>query len=352
MDVNSPCARNDCSYSTTGICLEGHSSPESCSFIGMDDSHLVDLDGYEGDENEEEVIDEILLNNDFISLSSGETLTIPDVDHFLLSKPAKFVAIIGELDSGKTTLICSLYECFLKGKFSGYSFKGSRTLIGFEKRAHHSRIDSGRVMPDTLRTSFFDGLRYFHLSLVKEETENVKPEYFDLMLSDRAGEQYQQARSNSENIKELIEIKKSDYIVLLLDGAKLADPFQRHSAMQAVRRTLWAFLDADALSSTSKVQVVTTKLDLLSEIPQKEIFDELIQEFKSSLISDLGPRLGELSFSEVSARDPSAQYPLASGLDNLVKEWCSAKPITVRKEIKYQKFVSEFDRLFLRTIMD
>ncbi|ANJ97471.1 hypothetical protein ADP73_05730 [Serratia plymuthica] len=316
----------------------------------MDDSHLVDLDGYEGDENEEEIVNDTLLDDDFVSLPSGDTLTIVDADRFLLSKPAKFVAIIGELDSGKTTLICSLYDCFLKGKFSDYSFKGSRTLIGFEKRSHHSRIDSGRVMPDTLRTSFFDGLRYFHLSLVKGEAENT--EYVDLMLSDRAGEQYQQARSNSESIEELIEIRKSDYIVLLLDGAKLADLFQRHSAMQAVRKTLWAFLDADALSSTSKVQIVTTKLDLLRDIPQKEIFDELMQDFKNGLIKDLAPRLGELSFKEISARDPSAQYPLACGLDDLIKIWCSAKPIRVRKEMKYQEFSSEFDRLLLRTIME
>ncbi|WP_145917142.1 TRAFAC clade GTPase domain-containing protein [Serratia plymuthica] len=350
MDTSSSCERNDCNYSATGICLEGFSPPESCSFIGMDDSHLVDLDGYEGDENEEEIVNDTLLDDDFVSLPSGDTLTIVDADRFLLSKPAKFVAIIGELDSGKTTLICSLYDCFLKGKFSDYSFKGSRTLIGFEKRSHHSRIDSGRVMPDTLRTSFFDGLRYFHLSLVKGEAENT--EYVDLMLSDRAGEQYQQARSNSESIEELIEIRKSDYIVLLLDGAKLADLFQRHSAMQAVRKTLWAFLDADALSSTSKVQIVTTKLDLLRDIPQKEIFDELMQDFKNGLIKDLAPRLGELSFKEISARDPSAQYPLACGLDDLIKIWCSAKPIRVRKEMKYQEFSSEFDRLLLRTIME
>lgn len=347
MDTNLSCSRDDCNFSTTGICLEGHSPPESCSFIGMDDPHLVDLDGYEGDENEDEIINDVLLDNHFISLPSGDTLTIADVDHFLLSKPAKFIAIIGEIDSGKTTLICSLYDCFLKGKFSDYSFKGSRTLIGFEKRAHHSRIDSGRVMPETLRTSFFDGLRYFHLSLVKNETECV-----DLMLSDRAGEQYQQARSNSESIEELIEIRKSDYIVLLLDGAKLADPFQRHSAMQTVRRTLWAFLDAKALSSTSKVQIVTTKLDLLRNIPNKEILDQLMNDFKNGLVNDLSPRLGELSFSEISARDPSAQYPLACGLDHLIKIWCSAKQIPVKKEIKYQELVSEFDRLLLRTIME
>lgn len=122
--------------------------------------------------------------------------------------------------------------------------------------------------------------------------------------------------------------------------------------MQAVRKTLWVFLDADMLSLASKVQVVTTKLDLLNKISDKEIFDELIKIFKDKLIKDFESRLGELSFSEISARDPSALYPLASGLDNLVKEWCSAKPITVKKEIKYPKFTSEFDRLLLRTIMD
>ncbi|MGH8422076.1 MAG: TRAFAC clade GTPase domain-containing protein [Pseudomonas fluorescens] len=278
------CGRSECGVSKTGICAEGHTPSEAWPSFGQ---AIVDVpEEFEDDDDASDVHQ--VIESARVPLLSGESFVPAQADQFLLWKPVKFVTIVGEFDSGKTTLICALYERFLKGKFANYLFAGSRTLVGFEKRSHHSRIDSGRVVPDTLRTSLSDGLRYFHLSLLQQGAQQSRVE---LMLSDRAGEQYLKARSNSALVDELIEVKKAHHVVVLLDGGRLADPVQRSGAMQAVRQTIRAFLDGGALTHISKVQVVTTKFDLLKGVEQKENLETQVEKFRTSLVKDFSSRL-------------------------------------------------------------
>ncbi len=337
------CGRVECAISKTGVCVEGHNPPESCPTFGRG---VVDsVDEFE-DGNDEDSSAPPVMMPVRVALPSGEPLSPDDVDCFLRWRPVTFVTIVGELDSGKTTLICSLYERFLKGRFANYLFAGSRTLVGFEKRSHHSRIDSGRAAPDTMRTSISDGLRYFHLSLVHE---SIKGNRIELMLSDRAGETYKKARSNSELVNDLIEVKKAQYVVVLLDGGRLVDPVQRSGAIQVVRQTIRALLDGGALTNTSKVQVVTTKIDLVRNIAQQESLKEQVDAFKDKLIKDFAKRLGELSFKEVAARDPHGKLSSAHGIDDLLAIWCSASPPTVFSAPLSVKLNTEFDKLLLRT---
>ncbi|PHI30893.1 TRAFAC clade GTPase domain-containing protein [Budvicia aquatica] len=342
------CGRPDCEVSKTGICIEGHSPLQSCSFFGK--SNIDELDVLEYDIAVEDIIEEneIPIEESRIRLPSGENLTIDEVDRFLLYRPVRFVTIIGEFDSGKTTLICSLYEKFLKGNFSGYIFSGSRTLVGFEKKTHHSRVDSGRASPDTTRTSLLDGLRYYHLSLTKHSTD-LSSKRIELMISDRAGESYQRARYNSIYIEELIELQKSDYIVILLDGARLAVPFERHNTMSSVRQTLMAFISKGYLSKQSRVQIVTTKIDLLKHIEDSDLLNKLLAEFRTGLLNDFGESLGELIFSDISARDPLNSYPIAHGVDALLDSWCEPTPINYQKMYNDINLTTEFDLLLLRT---
>ena len=203
------CGRSECEVLETGVCVEGNTPPESCPFFGQatDDAH----EEFEEENNEESSDVQQSIEPTRVSLPSGEALTPAEIDQFLRCKPARFVTIVGDFDSGKTTLICALYDRFLRGSFAGHLFGGSRSLVGLEKKSHHARIESGRVAPDTLRTSLSDGLKYFHFTLVPIEDRQSRVE---LMLSDRAGEQYQKARNNSDDVSELIEVKTAQYVVL------------------------------------------------------------------------------------------------------------------------------------------
>ena len=79
----------------------------------------------------------------FVQLHEGDDLTISKASKITRSCVTRFITLAGAAESGKTTLLASIYECFQKGGFADYYFAGSLTLPGYEKRCHLSRIESG-----------------------------------------------------------------------------------------------------------------------------------------------------------------------------------------------------------------
>lgn len=281
-----------------------------------------------------------------VPLPSGDGLTPAEVDEFLRWRPARFVTIVGDRESGKTTLVCAIYNRFLRGPFAGYMLAGSRTFVALETRSHYSRVDSGGAVPDTARTSISEGLRFFHFCVAPVLHPTT---HLDLMLADRAGETYRQARNNTALVAELTEVAKADRLVLLLDGARVAAPVERAGALQAVRQSLRVFLDNGAVNANSRVQVVTTKLDLLSNHGDSDLIKGQLKQFSDRLAADFASRVAELSFWEIAARDPQSVFGPAHGLDALLKDWTTARPVDVRPKELAAPVSTEFDRLLLRT---
>ncbi|MCR1795579.1 hypothetical protein [Leptospira sp. id769339] len=338
------CNKLDCTVAESGTCIDGHIPLEACPSYGKypsaDSGNAERIESIENDSGE--------LNSEdlFIPLYHGELLNSSDVEEFLRSKPALFISIIGDKGSGKTTLITSIYEKFRKGHFSNFYFSGSRTLIGFEKSVHFSRIESRLGKVDTKRTSFAEGLKYFHLSICSLNNINERNEF---LFSDRAGEAYKNSRGNTELIKDLTEIPRADRILLLLDGARIADFSERSDAMQSTRQMLRALVDNDAIGKNSIVQVVTTKIDILQNLEEYEEIGNLIEEYKEKLKNDFQNRVAELSFWEIAARDPSKKLDLLHGVDKLLLDWISDKN-EFRFNNKFEiELKSEFDRLVNRT---
>ena len=337
------CTKADCAAPDTGLCAEGHKPIDSCPFYRQAERAA------DGSTQVEAVLDQTgdLGILERVDLPSGKSLTPAAVDAFLRWRPAIFVTIVGDLNSGKTTLICSIYDRFLRGPFANYLFTGSRTLFGFERWSHRSREASGGVKPDTEHTSRREELRFFHFAVSRSDRLDSRR---DIMLSDRAGEIYRETRDHPEKVEELREVYIADRLVLLLDGSRIADPVERAEAMQSVRQTLRAFLDGGALHASSVVQVVTTKIDLLNKLEDKPAIDTLLADFQRRLDSDFGPRVGRLAFFSVSARDPDGQLAPAFGVDALFSDWAEASSHTATPS-KAESVVlhSEFDRLLLRT---
>jgi hypothetical protein len=334
------CGKSDCHVAVNGACAEGHEPLVSCPNYGSALADEIESD----DEDLEALAQEAAPGR--VELSSGEVLTSADVEVFLRWRPATFVTIIGERESGKTTLVCALYDRFLRGPFSGLSFAGSRTLIALERRSHYSRVDSGRFVPDTTRTSISEGLSYFHFAVAPVGKPKGR---VDLFLSDRAGEIYRRARGNSDLIGTLPEIPQAHRIVLLLDGGRVAEPAERHGAMHSVRQTLRAFLDNDALGSSSIVQVVTTKIDIVAAHKERDDISRVVSAFAERLTADFAPRLRQLTFHDISARDPSGQFAPAHGTSALISDWVISRPRAVPAKMPPLELRSEFDRLLDRT---
>jgi len=339
------CSKPDCAVASGGGCSEGYDPIASCPYYGgaADDDVDEGVVGYEEGERGSSADDDLL------PLSSGEPLDASEVDVFLRWRPATFVTIIGDRDSGKTTLVSAFYDRFLRGPFAGHIFAGSRTLVGLEKRSHYARADSGRAKPDTPRTSISESLSYFHFAVRSATPPAART---DLMLSDRAGETYRQARSNSELIAQLTEVPQADRVVLLLDGARIADAVTRAGAMQAVRQSLRAFLDGGGLRQQSIVQVVTTKVDLLERHPEKVTIDNQLDAFKRRLVQDFAARLASLTFWDIAARDPEGVYPPAHGLEPLFLDWVTQHKPAVKPATVSVRLLNEFDKLLLRTPLE
>jgi len=346
-DETSPkkCRKADCQVAMTGSCAEGHAPLASCPNYGDQPAEQSKVYDGELDLPAEGATPDV----ERVSLPSGDALTPDEVDQFLPWRAATFVTVIGDSHSGKTTLICALYERFLKGPFAGFGFAGSRTLVALERRTHHSRVDSGRVTPETARTSHLDGLRYFHfaVALYGHPTKRA-----DFLLSDRSGEVYRSARNNSSVVRTLPEIPQADRIVLLLDGHRVADPVERAGAIQSVRQTLRVFLDNGALGLSSIVQIVTTKIDLIAASKDEQEIRGVLSAFRDRLNADFAPRLKSLSFHDIAARDPTNGFAPAHGLDTLVEDWATPRPRYTSRALPPLALQSEFDRLLVRTPLE
>ncbi len=338
------CSKPDCEVTASGVCAEGHEPLEACPYYGKEPEDVDDGDV----QSEPTDNDDAPTTGDRIALPTGQALDVAGVDEFLLWRPISLIAIVGDRDSGKTTLICSIYDRFLKGPFASFVFAGSRTLVGLERQSHYSRAESGRSVADTPRTSISDGLTFFHFAVAPERQPQRRS---DLMVSDRAGEVYRQARGQTDLIADIIEIRKAARVVLLLDGTRVADQVERAGAIQNVRQTLRAFLDNDALTAASIVQVVTTKIDLFEGHQDKQSIDSTLEQFRQRLTADFANRLAELSFWEVSARDPRGELEPAFGVDKLLQDWVSLRSPDVNQAPSWPSCQNEFDRLLERTPM-
>ena len=333
------CGNPDCQIAKNGSCLQGHSPVESCPNFGDQRSLL----GSNVEKNLaldlSPVVDE---TPNKLKLSTGLSFSQVDVDTFLLQKPSRLIAIVGDTSSGKTTLMCSLYDRFLRGSFAGRTFSGSATLTAFEQIAHHSRAISGAMAPDTGRTFMSQGLQFYHLATAPERQDGTE---FHLFMSDRAGETYRSGMNNPAELFKLRELKFARVLVLLVDGARLVLPDEKHEVLDAMRSLVRSLVDSETVSEAQHLQVVLTKRD---EVERSGYASDLVDDVKFAvdrLTKDFGTNFGSINYLEISARDPKSEYRQAFGCDDLLQSWINAtdpEPKVVSPSLQLNK---QFDRL-------
>lgn len=304
------CRNPDCEVATTGRCALNHELLDSCEEYGSAEADL-DLGG--DDEP-----------GDFVQAAMPTRLRSSDLlkpeQRWPLQKavPTRTVALVGDFRAGKTTLISALYASFRKGPLAGYTFRSSRTLTAFARRHHDALLQSQRNSPVTLRTSRQEGLGFFHLCL-----RDASGSDHNLLIADRSGETYADARSDTSLIGELIELKCADRVCFLLDSARLADVEQRHNYKRAFKQQIHAFLDNGALSPSTALEMITTKLDKLTpQIEGRALIEEL-SEFEAAT-------LAEFSGASLTARRvcalPRADYAVGVvGLDEMLQGWLAPR---------------------------
>ena len=332
MSEIAPACRNpDCEVATTGKCAFNHELLDSCEEYGAAEA---DLDV--GDDDEPDDVVEMAMPT---RLRSSDLLKSEHLWPLQKTVPTKTVALVGDFRAGKTTLISALYASFCKGPLAGYTFRSSRTLTAFARRHHDALLQSQRDTPVTLRTSRQEGLGFFHLCL----RDTVDGDH-NLLIADRSGETYAEARSDTSLIGELTELKCADRVCFLLDSARLVDVEQRHSYKRAFKQQIHAFLDNGALLPGTALEMVTTKLDkLTSEIEGGALIEEL-NAFEATTLAE---------FSDVSltARRvcalPRANYAIGVvGLDEMLQDWLAPRAREYPGLTAAREPVRQLDRVF------
>jgi len=279
------------------------------------------------------------------SLPSSTLLSPQEADELLRWRFASLIAIVGERNGGKTTLVTEIYERFLRGPFADTFFCHSWSLLGFERKSFQSRAESGIDIPDTPRTSAQDGLKFFHLAV--SEVSDLRR--IDFLISERAGEVYRDFRDRPERAADLLEIRKAAVVVFIIDGERVAESRQRSEVFASVRNMIRALSENDNLASSAQIQLVTTKCDLFEGSGAADAL-ETLSDFENRITALFGKKYPVRSFRTI-ARDPRGIVEPAHGLDRLLRSWVETSVPQPANEVKLPELADEFDRLLLRRIV-
>jgi hypothetical protein len=232
--------------------------------------------------------------------------------------PTRVVALIGPQAAGKTSLIAGIYDLLQSGPSADLGFAGSMTLHAFEQTCHDARAASRRDLPHTERT-LRGQVTFYHLDLASESSEIATA----LLLADRAGEEYSEARNDPDVTHGFPEIARADTITVLADGAKLLDPGLRHNIRAEARLTLQALVDAGIASRSQTIALVLTKVDAVRTAGDAAAnrafgdFDGLLSAVKS----EFQGAFGEIRPFHVAASPKTDSAPRGEGLEELLKFW-------------------------------
>jgi hypothetical protein len=301
------CSQPGCPIAISGRCLEGFNPSSTCPYLARSELPQDEVASY----NSQELVD----------LPSGEALSERQAASVTQEDPSKVIIIAGPFNSGKTTILTSLFEAFQEAPFGNFLFRGSRTLVGFERRSHLGREESGAAEPDTTHTSLREGVVFLHLALASLERGEFN--HLSLLLSDISGELFRSVRDSSQAAKDLTVLGRADYLCIVIDGEKISTPEGRQIARNDSRSILRSIIEADSLAHGCVIDVAFTKWDIVVEsIASARGLEtrEFIEATKAALKAIASSF--EVRFHEIAAR-PSrkAKVPFAHGLPTLLRSW-------------------------------
>jgi hypothetical protein len=304
------CKQAGCNAAVTGVCIDNLKLDE-CPNFGMEAAAENSAPAERSDTTSAD---------EFVTVSGGEAFSAENADAFLRARAARLIALVGGPEVGKTTLLATTYEMLRRRMFRNLTFAGCDTIRGFERRCHLSRMASGRAEPETPHTSRRSPVAFLHLRVVRDGRD---PD--NLMISDRTGEDFNDVLDRPERCVRLPELGRCDSVVLLVDGAKLADKAHASFQLSRARRLFMCLHQHGLIIPERPVQVVLTKLDILERSEERESGIERLQELGAEL-RERGGKDIDLSVHRVAARPIGGFLPLGTGLEGLMQEWLPMHP--------------------------
>lgn len=318
---NPQCSNPDCKIASGGRCLEGFAERSECPQFGKvlliipDSTPVVAPPARTG-----------------IRLPHSGALAIGEATDLLSRGPCNVISLVGPFDSGKTSLIAGIYDLLQRGPVGGYAFAGSSTMHSFERACHDSRRESERSEAHMERTERGEVL-FFHIDLVNEERDAKRAALF----GNRAGEEYTLVQDEIDLAQGYPELKRSDVLTILIDGAKLLDAGERHQVRSQARMTLRAFIEVGVVPPWQRLALVLTKLDA---IRGDAVARDGALRYFATLVADVkleyGTKFAEIQEFEVAASPKSTNAHRGDGMNELLQYWladpCRNAPIAIPKK--------------------
>jgi hypothetical protein len=299
------CANPDCKIASGGRCVEGFPDGVGCPQFGK----ILVI---------EQTADAVppKTTTPGLRLPHAEALSEKEAESALRQKPCNVITLVGPQDSGKTSLIAGVYDLLQQGPVGGYGFAGSSTMHAFERACHDSRRESQRDTPHQERTERGEVL-FFHLDLVGSDCAGKRA----ALLGNRAGEEYMNAQNEPELVLGYSELKRSDTMTVLADGAKLLDAGERHQVRSLVRLTLRAFLEMGVTRPWQRLALVLTKLDAIhtdkDAASALRFFDAIVE----SVCTEFAAHFVDIQAFRVAASPKNGNADRGEGMVELLRYW-------------------------------
>ena len=268
-----------------------------------------------------------------VKLFEGKEMDVHETAEITHKHPAKVIAIVGESECGKTTLLAELYNIFQNGANQDLLFAGSQTLIGFERRSHLSRVESNSEEAETDKT-VSRVFSFLHLALKKKT--DIAADSVHIILSDISGEHFQLARDSSSIMKELTLLTDADQVIYIIDGEKVATKKLRQQTLSNAETFIQTALDNGILNVQTNLTVVVSKWDKLIADNSFD-FD---RDVKTPFTESFASRLSDFKAFPIAARPKSQAVASAFGLYQLLndcylveKQMMVAGPAKVKSDI-------------------
>lgn len=195
---------------------------------------------------------------------SGAHVRYGNFEELALRAMPKLVAVLGLQDTGKTSLLASLFLELANGQYGDlpYRFASSRTLLAFDQLA--LRANEG----DVGHTPVESGSQFLHLGMRPLSERGLEPRHVDVLFSDIAGELTEQWSQNAagEAAEALAFVRQSNAVLVLADVERLAPAGGReHDGKVAdiLRRVGTVLRDAP---HRPDVLLVFTKIDRVPQL--------------------------------------------------------------------------------------
>lgn len=321
------CSNPECRVAETRRCVEGLAL-DACPHFGRE---------AEEDDQVESSAEETAAGG--VPLPAAAMLTVAGAAEVLRQESSRVIAILGPSDSGKTSLIAGLYDCFQEGAVDGVEFSRSRTLHAFEQTCHDARAVSRRGVPHVSRTPRGE-VSFYHLEI----SGGPSGSRLALLLGDRAGEEYREVGDDITVVDRFAEVTRADTLTVLVDGERLLGG-GRHNLRSSIMMMLQGLRDGGALRPCGRLALVLTKLDAVQASENAErAFDDfgrLLQDVQRLF----GDMLSVIQPFQIAASPKVASTPRGTGLAALLQFWLGQIDMVPAEPIEPTRHGRAFARL-------